>query len=126
VSRRAVGERGEQLALEHLRSQGYEILARNWRTREGEVDLVARDGESIVFVEVKARTGAEFGTPEEAVTPAKRRKLQRAAWAYLEAHALLDASWRIDVVAIDLAASRRVPQIRHYRDAVDADPAALP
>jgi putative endonuclease len=126
VSRRATGNRGEQLALEHLKLQGYEILARNWRTREGEVDLVAQDGESIVFVEVKTRTGAEFGLPEEAVTPAKRRKLQRAAWAYLEAHALLDASWRIDVVAIDLAPTHRVPQIRHYRDAVDADPNVLP
>ena len=126
MSRRATGDRGELLALEHLTMQGYKILARNWRTREGEVDLVAQDGETIVFVEVKTRTGREFGLPEEAVTPTKRRRLQRAAWAYLQAHALLDADWRIDVVAIDLPPTGRVPEIRYYRDAVDADPDALP
>ena len=126
MRRQEIGAWGEELALHLLEAQGYDIRARNWRAPGGEVDLVAQDGDTVVFVEVKTRTGSRFGTPEEAVTAIKRRRLQRAAWAYLLAHDLLDAPWRIDVIAVDRSAGPGAPRIEHYQDAVDADPEALP
>jgi putative endonuclease len=126
VRRQETGAWGEDTARRYLEAKGYGIRARNWRAPRGEVDLIAQDGDTIVFVEVKTRTGSRFGTAEEAVTSVKQRRLQRAAWAYLLAHDLLDAPWRIDVIAIDRSAGMATPRIEHYRDAVDADPEALP
>lgn len=111
---------GEALASKHLEQHGYRVIEQNWRCQEGEIDLVAREGEDWVFVEVKARSGAHFGSPEEAVTPSKQRKLLRCGLMYLAEHDLGDVSWRIDVVAIDLARSDRQAQIRVYKHAVDA------
>lgn len=114
------GQVGELLAQRYLESQGYEIIEHNWRCQEGEIDLVARQGPDWVFVEVKARRGDRFGTPEEAVTPAKQQRLLRCGLMYLAEHNLGDESWRIDVVAIDLSTSNQPSQIRLYRNAVDA------
>jgi len=125
MRRRQIGEWGEAVALRHLESKGYCIRARNWRTPEGEVDIVAQDGDTIVFVEVKARTTRDFGWPEESITVAKRRRLQRAAWAYLQAHEILDAMWRIDVIAIDRSSSGAVERLEHYVSAVDGEPGLL-
>jgi len=125
MRRRQIGEWGEAVALRHLESTGYRIRARNWRTPEGEVDIVAEDGDTIVFVEVKARTTRNFGWPEESITSAKRRRLQRVAWAYLEAHEMLDAIWRIDVIAIDRSSSGAVERLEHYVSAVDGEPGVL-
>jgi len=117
-----LGVWGEAIAGRHLVQQGLRIRDRNWRVPEGELDLVVQDGETIVFVEVKARAGRAFGAPEEGVTPTKRRRIQRAAWAYLEAAGLLDAPWRIDVIAIDQGPKGDVERLEHYVNAVDADP----
>jgi putative endonuclease len=121
MSRRQIGAWGEERAMQHLQSQGYLILARNWRVPEGEVDLVAQDGDTIVFVEVKTRTTHEYGWPEDSITITKRRRLQRAAWLYLEAHDLLDASWRIDVIAIDRTSSGDIKRLEHFVDAIDSE-----
>ncbi|MFQ5795771.1 MAG: YraN family protein [Candidatus Bipolaricaulia bacterium] len=96
-----LGERGEAHAAEFLRRQGYEIIARNYRWRGGEIDLIARDRNWLVFVEVKARSGDDYGLPEEAITAAKRRRLITAARAYL-AGGRVERDWdiRFDVVAI--------------------------
>jgi len=93
------GKRGEEKAAEFLRSQGYKILEENYRWRGGEIDIIARDGDYLVFVEVKARASLAFGTPEEAVTKAKRRKLVRTAQKYLLEHPT-QLGVRFDVVAL--------------------------
>lgn len=120
MNRAQVAARGESLARRHLEGLGFRIEAHNWRSRQGEIDLVAEDGETIVFVEVKARTGRQFGRPEESITRAKRRHLLEAALAYLEEHDLPNAAWRIDVIAIDLAPSGAPLRLDHYPDAVHA------
>ncbi len=100
--RGAVGGYGERVAVRLLLSQGMVVLDRNWRDgRRGELDIVARDGDTLVFCEVKTRRGAAFGTPADAVTPAKVRRLRQLAAAWLAAHpAAGKADIRFDVVAV--------------------------
>src|SRR5688572_33010277 len=100
-ARQNLGESGEEMACRELGARGYAILARRYRTRHGEIDIVARDGETIVFVEVKVRLTAEFGTAAEAVTGSKQRRLVSMATDYLVRHQLQDRPCRFDVVAID-------------------------
>ena len=97
------GATGEQLAADWLVRHGYRLLARNWRSPLGELDIVCEQGEELVFVEVKARHGIRLGAPEEAVTPAKQRRLIRAAGSYLLAHHQEQRPFRIDVIATDVA-----------------------
>ncbi len=115
------GRQGEIIAEQALRAHGYEIVERNWRCPVGEIDLVTRDGEVMVFVEVKLRTSDAFGSPEEAVTEAKQARLLRAGAVYLAEHGLDNVPCRIDVVAIELAPSGRVQRLSIHRDAVRAD-----
>ena len=105
------GDAGEDLACGHLRSRGMKILARNYRSRSGEIDIVADDGGTLVFVEVKERSSESHGSAVEAVTPAKRRKVVRAARAYAAAHGLSDSLVRFDVLAIDWGPDG--PRVRH-------------
>ena len=81
----AVGRQGEQLATEYLQSQGYQIITRNYRIPGGEVDIIARDGRVLCFVEVRARADREHGDPLETITPQKIARISRAAWDYVEA-----------------------------------------
>ena len=99
-----LGKRGEDLACDELAGRGYAILERGYRTRSGELDIVAKDGEYFVFVEVKARQGDGFGAPEEAVNELKQRKLVWMATDYLARHGLGDVPCRFDVVGVDLDA----------------------
>ena len=92
---------GEEIAVRELERRGYAILARRYRTRYGEIDIVARDAETMVFVEVKARVTSEFGTAAEAVTPWKQRRLSRMAVDYVARNGLELRPCRFDVVAID-------------------------
>ena len=100
--RSKLGAEGERIAAAHLRARGLSIEAWNYRTRFGEIDLVARDGGDVVFVEVKTRRTAAYGAPEESVTPRKQARLAKAAMQYLEEHRLEQSAWRVDVVAITL------------------------
>lgn len=100
--RSLTGSRGERLAREFLAARGYRILETNYRAPGGEVDIVAHQDGCLVFVEVRTRHGADMGTPAESVTPAKLKRLEVLAHAYLQAHPEAPADWRIDVVAIDL------------------------
>jgi len=113
-----IGALGEELAAKHLAAKGYRVLDRNWRWRQGEIDLVAEKDGEIVFVEVKARRSHAFGTPEEAVTRAKQRKLIRTAYAYLARHGSPNTRWRIDVIALDLNAQGEVVRLEHLENAV--------
>ncbi len=118
LARVSFGKSGEDLACAELRRRGYAILARRYRTRNGELDIVARDGETTVFVEVKARTGGRFGAAAEAVTGWKRRRLARLALEYLARHRLLDTPCRFDVVTVDVSAGR--PTIEVFQHAFTA------
>ena len=110
---------GEDYAALHLQGLGYELLERNWRCEYGEVDLVARQGDVWGCVEVKARRSREFGTPEEAVTPAKQRRLLETAQSYLAERGLDEVEWRIDVVAITVERGDYArPQVAVYQNAV--------
>ena len=114
------GEAGESLACRHLEARGFVVLARNFRCRSGEVDVVARDGDTTVFVEVKERAGVSHGEAYEAVTLGKRRRIVRAARLYAAARGLSESPLRFDVVCIDWADDGR-PRIRHDAGAFDAD-----
>jgi putative endonuclease len=113
-----IGAHGEELAAKHLAASGYRLLHRNWRWRQGELDLVVEKDGEIVFVEVKARRSHAFGTPEEAVTRTKQRKLIRTAYAYLARQGNPNTRWRIDVIALDLNAQGEVVRLEHFENAV--------
>jgi putative endonuclease len=116
--RQDVGARGEKLAVDHLKRRGYKIIQRNFRCREGEIDIIAQKGECLVFVEVRTKKNIAFGTPEESVTLSKREKLISLANAYLQAYDKPPLSWRIDVVAVELTPENRVSRLNHIENAV--------
>jgi putative endonuclease len=117
--RRAQGDAAEERACRHLDRSGFMIVERNCRTKGGEIDIVARKGDVLVFVEVRSREVPDFGTPEETVTPAKRRRIVVAARQYLSK--VPPSSWRearFDVIAIEGSGDAAV--LRHYPAAFDA------
>ncbi len=122
-ARVSLGRQGEAIAAQYLTGQGCEIIARNWRTRTGELDIVARDREWLVFVEVRARRAARggatpaFGRPEESVTPRKQLQLIAMSDEYLF-QMPWDGPKRIDVIALELWPDGRVARLNHLRDAV--------
>jgi putative endonuclease len=95
-----LGQRGERIAARYLTDRGLRLLDRNWRCREGELDIVARDGDAIVFCEVKTRRAVGFGHPVEAVTPTKQRRLRLLATRWLAAHEEHAPDLRFDVVGV--------------------------
>ncbi len=115
--RHHLGKLGEDLACEELSRRGYEILARRYRTRYGEIDIVARDGRTIVIVEVKTRDGRAFGGGVDAVTVAKQRRMLRMGTDYLLRRRLADQPCRFDVVDVNIEGG--VPRIEVYRNAFD-------
>lgn len=110
-----LGKQGEQIAKEFLIEKGYVILENNWRYRKGELDLIARDGQTLVFVEVKTRNDDFFATPEAAVTPKKERMICATALAYMRK---IDYDWaiRFDIIAIIIKGEKRC-EIQHLEDA---------
>jgi putative endonuclease len=119
LERQQLGLLGEDLAARALAARGYAILERRYRTRYGEIDIVAEDGETLVFVEVRARATDEFGCAAESVTEAKRRRVTAMAVEYLARHRVTNRPCRFDVVAIDAALSEE-PQITVFPAAFDA------
>jgi putative endonuclease len=117
-ARIALGNTGEDLACEELERRGYAIIARRYRRRGGELDIIARDGQTMVFVEVKAREGRAFGEACEAVTANKRRTITRLALEYLMRHRLTECACRFDVVSIHFDSG--APVIDVYQNAFDA------
>lgn len=115
--RQQLGKLGEDAASAYLQRQGFRILTRNFRTRSGELDIVALDGVVLVFVEVKTRIGSAFGLPEEAVTPYKLRDILSAAAYYVAQHGGADRVQRVDVVALELNEDQTIRAIRHLRNA---------
>ena len=118
-SRLNIAKTGEALAVTHLKARGYEILARNYRAVRGEIDLVAQDGDCIVFVEVKTRRSLKFGLPQAAVTAQKQRQISKVALAYLQTHNLFDAPCRFDVIAIHLSPRLEVLKLEQIESAFE-------
>ena len=110
----AVGEYGERVAVRHLEAAGMVVLDRNWRCRDGELDVIARDGETLVFCEVKTRRGTGYGTPAEAVGTAKGERLRLLALRWLTESGLQPRALRFDVVAV-LARRRGAADVEHLR-----------
>jgi putative endonuclease len=114
-ARQALGKIGEDLACRELQRRGYAIVARRYRRRHGELDIIARDGRTLVFVEVKARDGRQFGDAVDAVTPQKRRTLAYLALDYMTRFRLTGCPCRFDVVAIHIGSGE--PIIDVYQNA---------
>ncbi len=111
MSTKITGNYGEDLACEYLRKQGYKILERNYRIRGGEIDIVAMDGETLVFVEVKARWSHEYGLPAESVTAWKIKYLVKTAQFYVLKIGWGNKEYRLDFISIDFADDQNNPRI---------------
>lgn len=117
--RRGLGRAGEDLAVRALTERGYIIVARNWRCPAGELDIIARDGECLVFVEVRTRRGGWRGAAADSVGPRKRARLAALADAYLQAGAYPQTTnWRIDVVAVEMDGRGALRSVEVFQDAV--------
>lgn len=114
------GQRGESIAADYLKAKGWTIAALNWRCDKpkGELDIIARDGDTLVFVEVRTRHSATTETAFESITPRKRAKLIRTAQLYLHQHGLSQGAWRIDAIAVALPRVGK-PLIEHVENALD-------
>ena len=119
-ARKNLGDSGERVAALFLEQRGYKILARNFRSRLGEMDLIAEDADGLAFVEVRARRGSTAGAPEESLTPRKRVRLIAVAQAFLQEHPeSAERAWRIDLVAIELNRAGRIARIEVIKSAVE-------
>lgn len=115
---KSLGQIGEDIACKALKKDRYKILEKNYRCRQGEIDLIAEDrGKVLCFVEVKAKSSFDFGLPEEAVTHRKQKKLQAAAFSYIESKGLKSRPMRFDVVSVDLVSN----ESRIIKNAFEAD-----
>lgn len=119
MRRRQLGQRGEQLAAEYIQQQGYRLAEQNYRCRLGEIDLIAWDGRTLVFIEVKTKRHMQFGVPQSMVTRAKQQKIVRVAMVYVQERHLRDMSLRFDVIAITALAGI-TPEILHIPAAFSA------
>ncbi|MFQ5579516.1 MAG: YraN family protein [Nitrospiria bacterium] len=111
------GREGEDIAAHYLSEQGYRVLVRNYRTKSGEIDIIAQEGNTLVFIEVKARSGSRFGLPQDAVDLRKQSKLSRVALGYLRNRKVLPCDCRFDVVAVMVYAGKF--KVEHFRNAFD-------
>src|SRR5882757_2869518 len=117
---KSLGERGEDAAARFLKRLGYHVLARHVDSRLGELDIIAVDGRTVVFVEVKTRSSADAGHPAEAADQVKEQRMTQAALGYLKSHGLLNHAARFDVVAVTWPSGAKRPAIEHIRDAFAA------
>lgn len=119
MKRRETGMLGEKLACDFLGKNGYNILETNYRCPGGEIDIIARQEDTLVFVEVRTKKSRRFGTPEESITPTKMERLRTVAAHYGQNRSNLPASWRIDVIAIQMDSKGKVSRIEIIENAVE-------
>lgn len=117
MDRLLFGQESEQLAVKFLKQRGYIILARRFRTKLGEIDIVARDEDAIVFIEVRSRNSDEFGAPYESVDRRKQRHIINAAFIYLAKHKLEDAQMRFDIISVLAYRDMGAVKIGHIKNA---------
>jgi putative endonuclease len=118
---RTLGTRGERAAARYLRRRGFQLVQRQAKTIYGEIDIIAVEDRTVVFVEVKTRSSHDAGHPAEAVNRDKQRRLTRLALAFLRHHDLLEHGARFDVVAVTWPPNKWRPRIEHYRNAFEPD-----
>ncbi len=118
MKRKQLGNLGEKLAKGFLKKNGYRIRETNFKCREGEIDIVAEQGDYLVFVEVRTKSSSEFGTPEESITLFKKGKLITSALTYISNHQGLPSQWRIDLVAIEIDHESKIKRIELIQNAV--------
>ncbi len=119
MNRKETGALGEKLAASFLAKRGYSIIEKNFRCREGEIDIIARQADCVVFVEVRSKHGRGFGTPEESVTETKKQHLRAIVARYCETHPGLPGDRRIDFVAVELDINNRLRRIELIENAVE-------
>jgi putative endonuclease len=119
VQRKETGCLGEQLAKSFLQRKGYRIIETNCRCGRDEIDIVARQKDYLVFIEVRTKSSAEYGSPEESLTFDKMTHMERAALQYLQSHNMLSDPWRIDLVAVELDASSKPLRIELVENALE-------
>ena len=112
-----LGDKGEQAAVKYLGSIGYKIITTKYRTKTGEVDIIAKDKDCIVFVEVKTRRSIIYGYPAEAVNRKKQHKIINTALCFLNQHGLLDAACRFDIVEVHISQSQDAARLNHIINA---------
>ncbi len=122
MDRQEVGRLGEKTARKFLKKRGYRIRETGFRCPHGEIDIVAQQKDCLVFVEVRTKSSLDFGTPEESITQAKKKKLIASALTYINTHQKLPSLWRIDVVAIELDDKGRTRRIDLIENAIEQDP----
>ena len=122
MDRQEVGRLGEKTARKFLKKRGYRIRETGFRCPHGEIDIVAQQKDHLVFVEVRTKSSLDFGTPEESITQAKKKKLIASALTYINTHQKLPSLWRIDVVAIELDDKRKPKRIELIENAIERDP----
>lgn len=118
-SKKQVGDKGEDIAADFLIDKGYDVIQRNYRCRYGEIDIIARDSETLAFVEVKTRHTTRFGTPQDSITRAKIDKISKTALWYIQENDLINQSCRFDVIAITYPKSSNEPNIQHIENAFE-------
>ena len=118
MKRRETGIIGERLAREFLTEKGYHIIETNYRCPEGEIDIVARHKDYLVFIEVRTKTTLAFGSPEESITSAKKERMRATAYYYQQTYSNLPELWRIDVVAVELDQKGKLARIELIENAV--------
>jgi putative endonuclease len=118
MKRKELGNTGEKLARDFLKKKGYKILETNYRCREGEIDIIAQKKDCLVFVEVRTKASAGFGSPEESMTFTKKEKVITSALAYLSEHEDLPEFWRIDFVAVELDQNGKARRIELIENAI--------
>ena len=122
MNKREIGKLGENIACKYLIKNKYKILSKNYHTRFGEVDIIARDLNSLlIFFEVKTRTSDKYGQGFEAVDYYKQQKLVKTTYFYLNENEIKDDNYRIDVLSIDLDFKQRLGRVTHFRNAVGED-----
>jgi len=122
MDRQEVGKLGEKAARKFLKKRGYRIREVGFRCPRGEIDIIAQQKDYLVFVEVRTKSNLDFGTPEESITQAKKKKLVALALTYTSTHQNLPSLWRIDVVAIELDDKGKPKRIEHIENAVEQSP----
>jgi putative endonuclease len=118
IERGDIGKKGELLARNFLKKRGYHIIETNYRTRFGEIDIIATHNKVLVFIEVRTKNSVSFGTPEESITLKKANHLRAAAYTYLNTHQNIFELWRIDFVAVEIDNKGKAKRIEIFESAV--------
>jgi putative endonuclease len=118
MKRKETGDRGEKLAQDYLKKRHFHLLETNYHCPYGEIDIISKYKNMLVFTEVRSKTGTGFGTPEESITRTKRSRIRASAFHYIQNHDKLPQSWRIDVVAIEMDENGKTTRIELIENAV--------